>query len=187
MPTFQVATVKYRHWLSALHQFSQSQCILLSSQQHTAATTCDLITALCRASAIIYDAMMLAKVGKVCVTVTLLSFFIPTLFSLYLLLVCNQVVKRCSHGIVIWLWVLHLIFLGYSQVWQVFDRTASDFLHRESRHKIAHRCSLLVPSGLLSSFLVSLSTAHCFGIVVECSLPASHHLCWSTHPPSPHH
>ena len=62
---FQVTTVKYRHWLSALHQFSQAQCILLSSQQQqaAAATSPHIISALCRASAVIYDAMMLAKVS----------------------------------------------------------------------------------------------------------------------------
>ena len=58
-----VTTVKYHHWLSALHQFSQAQCILLSSKQQAAAANCpQLISALCRASAVIYDAMMLAKV-----------------------------------------------------------------------------------------------------------------------------
>ena len=61
-----MTTVKYRHWLSALHQFSQAQCILLSSQQQAAAAANPhLISALCRASAVIYDAMMLAKVTMI--------------------------------------------------------------------------------------------------------------------------
>ena len=65
---FQVATVKYRHWLSALYQFSQAQCFLLSSKQRGPDTTSDLISALCRTSAIIYDSMMLVKVISACTT-----------------------------------------------------------------------------------------------------------------------
>jgi len=50
--------VKFRNWLRVLHQFSVAQTVLASSHPHTS----DIIPALCRASAIVYNAMMLTKV-----------------------------------------------------------------------------------------------------------------------------
>jgi len=54
----QVTAVKFRNWLRVLHQFSFAQTVLASSHPHTS----DIIPALCRASAIVYNAMMLTKV-----------------------------------------------------------------------------------------------------------------------------
>ena len=54
----QVTTVKFRNWLRTLHQFSVAQTVLSSSHPHTS----DVIPALCKASAIVYNAMMLTKV-----------------------------------------------------------------------------------------------------------------------------
>lgn len=56
--TIQVTTVKFRNWLRTLHQFSVAQTVLSSSHPHTS----DVIPALCKASAIVYNAMMLTKV-----------------------------------------------------------------------------------------------------------------------------
>ena len=56
----QVSAVKFRNWLSSLAQFSTAQRILASSH----ATSSSLIPALCNASAVIYNSMMLTKVKQ---------------------------------------------------------------------------------------------------------------------------
>ena len=57
--THQMTVVKFRSWLSALQQFSAAQNLLVSSP----ATASSLIPALCKASAVVYNSMMLAKVS----------------------------------------------------------------------------------------------------------------------------
>lgn len=52
-----ITVVKFRNWLSALQQFSAAQNLLVSSP----AAASSLIPALCKASAVVYNSMMLAK------------------------------------------------------------------------------------------------------------------------------
>ena len=60
-----VTTVKFRYWLNSLYQFSLSQSLISSSsiaKGDSPATPSELLPSLCKASAIVYNAMMLMKV-----------------------------------------------------------------------------------------------------------------------------
>ena len=61
-----VTTVKFRYWLNALYQFSLSQSLVSSSStpkgEGSSASPSDLLPSLSKASAIVYNAMMLMKV-----------------------------------------------------------------------------------------------------------------------------